>query len=67
MFIMPVLAGITAIEFIRRFLKTSETAPRANKIFSAFIVFYIAGLVLSLAGLYPAARNLIDIVALFLS
>ncbi len=67
MFVAPVLAGITAATFIRRFLKTSVYVPRANIIFSALSVIYIAGLALSFAGFYPAARNIIDMAALVLS
>ena len=58
-----VLAGLTAIGFIRHFLKTKTFFPKADKIFGAFIWLYLLGGILGFSGMYKAGLNLIDMTA----
>ena len=62
-----VLAGLTAIGFIRHFLKTKSFFPKADKIFGVFIGMYLLGGVLGFSGMYKAGLNLIDMTASMIS
>jgi len=62
-FFNPVLAGVTAIVFIRHFLKTKTFVPFIHKGFIVFAVLYVSGGLLGCSGNYKAGLSTIDMTA----
>ncbi len=57
------LAGVTAILFIRHFLKTKMFVPKADKVLIAFVGIYFIGAVMGFAIDYRAGVKIIDATA----
>ena len=66
-FFNPAFSGITALGFIRHFLKTKVFLPRVDKIILVFIVLYAVGALFGFAGKYTVSLNMIDMTAGILS
>lgn len=62
-FLFTALVNITGLEFVRRFLNTSEFAPRITKIFYVLYLIYGTAIILTFAGSYHIVYQILQVFA----